>query len=608
MRADLLDVPIGAVVYRTEEPQLRDGLKVTVTVLDADGCSLHADRLNLDRAPARQRFAEAAGVPVADLLILRTTLMTALTPPAGEVGAVGAPPVAADDPAALALLDAPDLMDHMAATVQALGYAGNLWLVRLVYLVLTSRLLPRPLNLVVSGPSAAGKTFTVGLVAGLCPAEATYFLSGMSARVLVYTDADLRHRHLIIGEASALEQEGIGASLLRNVAWEGRLVYETVERVDGKMQPRRIEKEGPTGFITTTTGRVEAELETRTLTVTVDDTPAATRTIITATAHRANGRAPAAPDLGPWHAAQAWLAAHGDRAVTLPYAERLGALVPARQVRMRRDFPQLLTLVQTHALLHQRQRARDDHGRIVAERADYEAVFAIAAPVFGAIAAEGVTPAVRETVAAVKQARGVSDEPVRLGQITERLELDKASVSRRVAQAVKGGWLVNDEERRGRPAKLLLGERLPEERPALPAPAEIFDTPPAQQCNTPPGDADSAHHDTVNTIARGDATVVQHPQRSDATPPGSVATVAVPLHGGLQHFSPSTDADNGAVEGNRCAVASGGGQHFSPPRPASDDDAGWEAYWADFATRRKGGPIDVRAALEGDRAEGRRNW
>ncbi len=566
MRADLLDVPIGALVYRTEEPHLRDGLKVTVTVLDADGRPRHADRLNLDRAAARQRFAEAAGVPAADLLIVRTTLMAALTPPDGAAGAAGAPPVAADDPAALALLDAPDLLDCMAATVQALGYAGNPWLVRLIYLVLVSRLLPRPLNLVVGGPSAAGKSFTVGLVARLCPAEATYFLSGMSARVLVYTDADLRHRHLIIGEASALEQDGIGAALLRNVAWEGRLVYETVERVDGKMQPRRIEKEGPTGFITTTTGRVEAELETRTLTVTVDDTPEATRTIIIATAYRANGRAPALPDLAPWHAAQAWLAAHGDRTVTIPYAERLGALVPARQVRMRRDFPQLLTLIQAHALLHQRQRARDDHGRIVAARADYDAVYDLAAPVFGAIAAEGVTPAVRETVAAVTQARGVSDEPVRLGQLAEVLGLDKASVSRRVGQAVKGGWLVNDEDRKGRPAKLLLGERLPEERPALPAPAEIFDTPPAQQCNTPPPEHDASRHDWGNTVAGGGATVMQHPQRPDAGTVASVATVAEPLQGGAQHFSPSAGNENGPARGDRCTVAPGGGHPLSPAR------------------------------------------
>jgi hypothetical protein len=34
MRADLFDVPIGDITYRAEEPLVKDGLKVTLTVLD----------------------------------------------------------------------------------------------------------------------------------------------------------------------------------------------------------------------------------------------------------------------------------------------------------------------------------------------------------------------------------------------------------------------------------------------------------------------------------------------------------------------------------------------------------------------------------------------
>ncbi len=592
MRGDLLDVPIGAVVYRTENPQFRDGLKVTITALDAAGHPMHADRLNLDAARQRERFAAAAGVPAADLLTVRTTLMDALATSAGAAADDG-PAVAAADPDALALLDAPDLLDRMAAAVRAAGYAGDDWPLRLVYLTLTSRLLPRPLNLVFGGPSSAGKSYTVGVVAARFPAAATYFLSGMSARLLAYTDADLQHRMLIIGEASALHREGIGASLLRNLAWDGRLVYETVERTDAGVRPRRIEKPGPTGFSTTTTGRVEAELETRVLTVAVDDTPAATRTIVTALARRAHGDAPAAPDPAPWHAAQGWLAAHGDRAVAIPFAEPLSALVPARQVRMRRDFTQLLTLIQAHALLHQRQRERDAGGRIVADARDYAAVYAIAAPIFGALAAEGVTPAVRETVAAVRAARGVSDAPVTLTQLLAHLDLDKASISRRVNQAIKAGWLGNDEERKGRPAKIVIGEPLPEERPALPAPGELFASPPVQRRNTPASDADSPHHAWGNTVASADATVVQRSQH----PAPTVAPVAEPLHGGMQRCSASSDAENDAIAGGRCTVARGGEQHFSPRPPAvprDADDAAWRAYRRDYAT--------YRAALGGDDA------
>jgi hypothetical protein len=145
----------------------------------------------------------------------------------------------------------------------------------------------------------------------LVPADATYALSGMSERLLAYTDADLRHRMLIIGEASALHRDGIGASLLRSIAWEGQLVYETVEKTNDGLKPRRVEKPGPTGFITTTTGQLEAELNTRVLEVSVPDTPDVTRIIVKATAERANGKTSDEPDLAPWIAAQYWIATEG---------------------------------------------------------------------------------------------------------------------------------------------------------------------------------------------------------------------------------------------------------------------------------------------------------
>ncbi len=581
MRADLFDLSLGDVTYRIEEPVLRDGLRATLTVLDAGDLPRHSDRVNLDRASARQRFAEVAGVPVGDLLTVRTTLLARLAPPPDETATGAGQALAEDDPAALALLDAPDLLDRAATAVGALGYAGKDWPVRLVYLVLTSRLLPRPLNLVFSGPSSAGKSFTYGVVTRLFPADATYFLSGMSERLLAYTDADLRHRTLIIGEASALQRDGIGASLLRNIAWDGKLVYETVEKIDGKMQSRRFEKPGPTGFITTTTGRVEAELETRVLTVAVDDTPQGTRTILAALAGQANGHAPEPPDLAPWHAAQAWLVAHGDREVTVPFAEALAALVPARQVRMRRDFTQILTLIKAHAVLHQRQRDRDERGRIVADERDYRAIYDLAAPIFGAIAAEGATPAIRETVAAVKQARGVADEPVRLGKIAELLDLDKATISRRVNLCIKGGWLGNDEERKGRPAKLIVGERLPDERPALPPPEDVFTHTPAQRHNTPTSEDASPNADATNTVAAGSATVAQPPQHPGPT----VAPVAGVLRGSRNGGLPNTGAGNETEEGDRCTVAPEVEETFlaRPEMPQGSDDATWRRYREEMA-------------------------
>ncbi|MEZ4521155.1 MAG: hypothetical protein R3A46_05875 [Thermomicrobiales bacterium] len=78
--------------------------------------------------------------------------------------------------------------------------------------------------------------------------------------------------------------------------------YATVEKTGGGLRPVNIDREGPTGIITTSTRRVEPELETRLLTLQVADTADVTRAIMAADAARRNGHAPESPDLEPWHA------------------------------------------------------------------------------------------------------------------------------------------------------------------------------------------------------------------------------------------------------------------------------------------------------------------
>ena len=203
------------------------------------------------------------------------------------------------------------------------------------------------------------------------------------------------------------------------------------------------------------------------------DTIEATRIILNATAEKANGHAPDEPDLAVWRAAQRWLERDGSRDVTIPYAGILAGLVPADQVRMRRDFTQLLTLIQAHAVLYQRQRERTHDGRIIADERDYRAIYELAAPIFKAIAASGVTPSVRETVEAVRKHAEVSDNALKIADLARMLNLDRSAVQRRVTRALDGGFLVTSR-REKQPTKLLLGDPLPDDRPVLPAPEKVF--------------------------------------------------------------------------------------------------------------------------------------
>jgi len=147
-------------------------------------------------------------------------------------------------------------------------------------------------------------------------------------------------------------------------------------------------------------------------------------------------------------------------------------------VRLRRDFPSILALIRAHALLHLANRPRDDQGRVVAVLEDYAAVRAVVAGVLGNAVEVTVPQAVRETVEALR----ALDGEVSVSDLARKMGLDKGTVSRRVAQAIKAGFLVNHENVTGRPARLMPSDPMPEDLDILPS-LEVL-----QRCSVGAGD------------------------------------------------------------------------------------------------------------------------
>jgi MarR family protein len=151
-------------------------------------------------------------------------------------------------------------------------------------------------------------------------------------------------------------------------------------------------------------------------------------------------------------------------------------------VRLRRDFGAVLNLVKAHAILHQASREKDSDGRIVATLDDYAVVRELVA----AIVSEGIEATVpktmRETVEAVKTLSVDHPDGVSVTALCTRLKLDKSSMSRRATAAVDRGYLRNQEDRKGRPARLLLADPIPAELEVLPT-VEVL-----QRCSVDGGD------------------------------------------------------------------------------------------------------------------------
>jgi len=97
--------------------------------------------------------------------------------------------------------------------------------------------------------------------------------------------------------------------------------------------------------------------------------------------------------------------------------------------------------------------------------ADYAVVRKLVTDVF----AEGIEAAVRETVDAVA---ALKKNEVSLGELAGKLALDKSVTSRRLRDATDRGYLVNRDTRSGRPARIVLGDPMPEMVKLLPKPHE----------------------------------------------------------------------------------------------------------------------------------------
>jgi len=345
---------------------------------------------------------------------------------------------------------------------------------KLIYLVVTSRLLERPTSAVVRGHSSAGKSYLASAVVSLFPMSAVYKLTSMSPKALAYGHEPLKHRTVVVAEASGLA-EGDGAYLMRSLLSEGRICHETVESGEGGLKHKRIEREGPTNLLVTTTAiNLDDELETRLLSIPVDEGRGQTRAIMRAQAELyADGPPKKKPDLSSWLALQECLCLSTHEA-TIPFAKALAEAIPPDSVRLRRDVPAILGLVATHAILHQANRERDEHGRVIAGVEDYAVVRELVADLVANGVGASVPETVRETVECVrrllkeKNTVGVSLDPV-----AEELGLNKSSVSRRVSTAIEHGYLKNLETKRGCPARVVPGLSLPEKSEVLPTPEQL---------------------------------------------------------------------------------------------------------------------------------------
>ncbi|MEN6452084.1 MAG: hypothetical protein ABFC96_16460 [Thermoguttaceae bacterium] len=368
-------------------PSGRNGTATLTARLTGEVVAL--EKLDLGKPKARAGFLDTVcrgreGIDRAavesELLRLAADLAAKPEPPADTSEQPEAAELLAKTPESVraearAILDAPNVMQRVVEDIAALGVAGEKELAATVYLIGTSRLLSRPLAAIVQGPSSSGKSYVVKHAAKLFPPETIITATQLTPQALFYMQpGGLVHRFVVTGERSRLENDDTAEATraLREMLSEGRLSKMLPVKKDGRPETVLVEQDGPIAYVETTTlTRIFDEDANRCLLLSSDETPEQTRRILSTLAG-AYARGAAVDQqriIDRHHALQRTLQPF---VVLVPYAERLADAMGSNRVEARRAYPQVVSMIQASALLHQRGRQVDSDGRLLAAADDYQ--------------------------------------------------------------------------------------------------------------------------------------------------------------------------------------------------------------------------------------------
>lgn len=357
-----------------------ESLKVTLRVSSGD--HLHLDTLDLYQARARYAFAKgaASALGVAEEVIAGdlSALVLALEPlqEAAIRGALKPDAEAetdrlseADEQAGLALLRDPGLVERIVADVEAIGVVGEGTNALVGYLAMVSRLLDKPLAILIQSTSAAGKSTLMDALLSLMPETQRVHYSAMTGQSLFYLgEGDLKHKILAIAEEEGVRQAAYALKLLQS---QGELTIASTGKdpQTGKLVTSEYRVEGPVMLCLTTTAiDIDEELLNRCLVLTINETSEQTAAIQARqrearTLAGLQARVQGEQIIAAHRAAQTLLR---PLAVVNPFAEVL--TFAHDRVRLRRDHQKYLALIDAIALLHQYQRKRamlDVHGAAI---------------------------------------------------------------------------------------------------------------------------------------------------------------------------------------------------------------------------------------------------
>jgi DNA primase catalytic core len=370
-----ITVTIGARTYRvlsleknTSRGVMRVNVKVSGRNLRGEYC-YHGDTLDMESFRQRAAFTKQAAHELATKEetihadvgklwtklgdLQREQITKALAAPQEETLMN-----AEEQAAALEMLRDPRLLDRVLSDFDKCGVVGEETNKRFSYLAAVSRLLNKPLAIVVQSSSSAGKSSLMEAVLDFMPEEQREEYSAMTGQALFYMgQKNLKHKILAVSEEEGASRAAYALKLLQS---EGVLKIASTGKdpVSGKLVTHEYIVEGPVMiFLTTTAQDVDEELINRCIVLTVNEEQEQTRAI-----HQKQREAQTIEGLWARRQRQKIVKLHRNAQRLLRPIAVVNNHVhgdpdfPHHMTRTRRDHMKFLTLIEAITLLHQHQR------------------------------------------------------------------------------------------------------------------------------------------------------------------------------------------------------------------------------------------------------------
>jgi DNA primase catalytic core len=444
-------VSIGPRTYRvlnlekcTTRGKMQVNVKVSGQNVRGEYC-YHGDTLDMESFLRRAAFIKQAAHELATkeetihrevgqlwtvLTDLQREMLRKTLTPAEEKSGM----TAEEESAAMELLRDQRLLDRVLEDFDKCGAVGEETNKRIAYLAAVSRLLEKPLAIVVQSASSAGKSSLMEAVLDFVPEEQRENYTAMTGQALFYMgQKNLKHKILAISEQRGADAASYPLKLLQS---EGVLKIASTGKdpVSGKLVTHDYEVEGPVMlFLTTTAQDVDEELLNRAITLTVNEDREQTRAI-----HRRQREARTIEGHLLRRKRAKLVRLHRNaqrllRPVVVVNNHDVGEF-PDYMTRARRDHAKLLTLIEAIALLHQHQREiktiaceGDTLEYIEATEQDVKLAQSLADQV-------GLIPSLDELRPQARKLLALITEMVKTESERQQIEIDKCRFTRRTVR------------------------------------------------------------------------------------------------------------------------------------------------------------------------------